>query len=125
MNIRFHSGGKSVECLGLRYYCSLVVELNKKGIVNVVNKLVNPFLSFQLYFENFLEKLAVDSIKMEADEYKNLREEHTQDWIIDELQERSFEKGLAAYNLRALRDALLRNQSIANRTFHEWQPPEV
>ena len=93
--------------------------------MHAVNKLVNPFLSFQLYFENFLEKLAVDSFKMGADEYKHLRKEHTEDWIIDEFQKRSLEKGLATFNLRALRDALLGNQSISNRTHQEWQPPEV
>lgn len=79
----------------------------------------------QLQFENYLTKLAVDSLKMDADEYKQLREEHTQDWVMEELQKRSFEKGIAAYSLRALREALLRNQSIANRTHQEWQPPQV
>ena len=87
--------------------------------------MIGSFLSFQLFFKNFLTKLAVDSLKMEADEYKHLREEHNQDWIIDELQRRSREKGLPDYNLRALRDALLKNLSIANRTFQEWQPPQV
>lgn len=62
---------------------------------------------------------------MEADEFKNLREMHTQDWVIDELQRRSFEKGLTNYNLRALRNALLRNHSVSFRTFKEWQPAEV
>jgi len=62
---------------------------------------------------------------MDADEYKQLREAHTQDWLIEELQKRSLEKGIATYNLRALREALLRNQSIANRTHQEWQPPQV
>jgi len=62
---------------------------------------------------------------MDVDEYKQLKEAHTQDWIIEELQKRSLEKGIATYNLRALREALLRNQSIANRTHQEWQPPQV
>ena len=83
------------------------------------------FLSFQLFFENFLAKLAVDSLKMEADDYNHLRKEHNLDWIIDELQRRSREKGLRDYSLRALREALLKNSSIANRTFEEWQPPQV
>jgi len=82
-------------------------------------------LFLQLQFENFLTKLAVDSLKMDAEEYKQLRETHTQDWIIEELQKRSFEKGIATYSLRALREALLRNQSIADRTHREWQPPQV
>lgn len=69
--------------------------------------------------------MAVDTLKMDANEYKHLMEEHTQDWIIDELQKRSFEKGLASYDLRALREALQKNQSIANRTHQEWQPPKV
>ena len=93
--------------------------------MDVDNKLIDPFLPFQLYFEHFLKKLAVDSLKMKADEYKHLREEHTQDWIIDELQKTSLEKGLASYSLRALRDALLRNHGIASRTHQEWQPPKV
>ncbi|KAL9968892.1 hypothetical protein ACROYT_G021036 [Oculina patagonica] len=79
----------------------------------------------QLQFENYLTKLAVDSLKMDAEEYKHLRKRNTQDWIIEELQKRSLEKGLASYNLKALREALLRNQSVSNRTHQEWQPPEV
>lgn len=62
---------------------------------------------------------------MEEDEYKHLKEEHNQDWIIDELQRKSREKGLPDYSLRALREALLKNLSIADRTFKEWQPPQV
>ena len=62
---------------------------------------------------------------MSADEYKQLREEHNQDWVIDELERRSLEKGLAAYNLRALRESLMKDQSAASRTHQEWQPPEV
>lgn len=76
-------------------------------------------------FENFLAKLAIDSLKMEADEYRILREEHNQDGVIDELQRRSLEKGLTSYNLRALREALLENLSVSSRTFKEWQPAEV
>lgn len=86
---------------------------------------IGSFLSFQMFFENFLAKLAVDSLKMEADEYNHLRKEHNLDWIIDELQRRSREKGLPDYSLGALREALLKNLSIANRTFEEWQPPQV
>ena len=62
---------------------------------------------------------------MTADEYRQLREEHNQDWVIDELQRRSLEKGLAAYNLRSLRESLLKDQTIASRTHQVWQPPEV
>lgn len=72
-----------------------------------------------------MTKLAVDSLKMQTDEFKNLREEHNQDWVIDELQRRSLEKGLPSYNLRAPREVLLKNQSISYRTFKEWQPAEV
>lgn len=82
-------------------------------------------LSIQLQFESYLEKLAVDSLKMNVDEYKQIRDTHTQDWIIDELQKRSLTKGLTTYNLRTLREALLRNQTFANRTHQEWQPAEV
>jgi len=62
---------------------------------------------------------------MEADEYNHLRKEHNLDWMIDELQRRSRDKGLPDYSLRALREALLNNLSIAKRTFEEWQPPQV
>ncbi|KAJ7385705.1 hypothetical protein OS493_013734 [Desmophyllum pertusum] len=79
----------------------------------------------ELQFENYLKKLALDSLKMTADEYRQLREEHNQDWVIDELQRRSLEKGLAAYNLRSLRESLLKDQTIASRTHQGWQPPEV
>ncbi|KAL9968891.1 hypothetical protein ACROYT_G021035 [Oculina patagonica] len=79
----------------------------------------------EFQFENYLRKLAIDSINMDADEYKHLREQNTQDWIIDELQRRSLEKGLVSYDLRALREALLKNQSVSSRTHHEWQPPKV
>ena len=82
-------------------------------------------IPLQISFENFLTKLAVDSLKLEAEEFKNLREMHTQDWVIDELERRSFEKGLANYNLRALRNALLANHRVSFRTFKEWQPAEV
>ena len=83
------------------------------------------FSPLQLAFENFLAKLAVDSLKMEAEEFKTLSEMHTQEWIIDELQRRGFEKGLANYNLRALRKALLTNLHVSLRIFKEWQPAEV
>ena len=69
--------------------------------------------------------MATDYLKMESNEYKQLRERNTQDWMIDELQRRCSEKGLATYNLRTLREALLRNLSISNRTHQEWQPPKV
>lgn len=72
-----------------------------------------------------MEKLAVDSLKMSVDEYRQMRETHSQEWIVDELQKRSLTKGLTTYDLRTLRDALLRNQTIANRTHQEWQPAEV
>ena len=62
---------------------------------------------------------------MNVDEYKQIRDTHSQDWIIDELQKRSLTKGLTTYNLRTLREALLRNQTLANRTHQEWQPAEV
>ena len=62
---------------------------------------------------------------MGADEYRHLRGKHNQDGAIDELQRRSLEKGLTTHNLRALRESLLRDQTIASRTHHEWQPPEV
>ena len=62
---------------------------------------------------------------MEADEYRHLREEHNQDGAIDKLQRMSLEKGLTIHNLKALRESLLRDQTIASRTHHEWQPPEV
>ena len=66
----------------------------------------------------------MDSLKMSPDGYKQLREEQNQDWIIDELQRRRLEKELATYNLWALRESLMRDHSIANRTFLEWQPSE-
>ena len=81
--------------------------------------------SIYLQYESYLEKLALGSLKMNVSEYRQLRETHTQDWIIDELQNRSITKGLTSYNLRTLREALLTNQTIANRTYHEWQPAEV
>ena len=72
-----------------------------------------------------MKKLALDSLKMTANEYQQLREEHNQDEAIEELQRRSLEKGLTAYNLKALRESLLNDQTIASRTHHKWQPPEV
>lgn len=82
-------------------------------------------MSRQLQFENYLGKLAVDTLKMTADEYKHLREKQTQDEVMDELQRRSLEKGVASYNLRALRQALFINQRVSTRTHYEWQPSEV
>ena len=62
---------------------------------------------------------------MTDDEYKHLREKYNQDQVIDELQKMSLEKGIATYNLRALREALLMNLKVSSRTHQEWQPPEV
>ena len=62
---------------------------------------------------------------MTMEEYEHLRENCNQEWIIDELQKRSLEKGLTFYNLRALKDSLLRDQEIASRTHQAWQPPKV
>jgi len=94
-------------------------------LASMQDNAISSSLQVELFFENFLTKLAVDSLKMEADEYKRLREEHNLDWIIDELQRRNREKGLPDYSLRALREALLKNLNIANRTFQEWQPAQV
>ena len=80
---------------------------------------------FQVQFENFLKKLAVNSLKMTMEEYEHLREDCNQECTIDELQNRSLEKGLSLYNLKALKDSLLRDQEIASRAHQAWQPPEV
>ena len=72
-----------------------------------------------------MRKFAIDLLKIPDDEYQRLREEHNQDWVIDELQRRSLENGIAGPNLRTLRDSLSRNQTVATRTYLEWQPPEV
>lgn len=62
---------------------------------------------------------------MTSDEYHNMREENTKEWIIEELEKRGFEKGLANFNLRTLRESLLKDQIVASRTHVEWQPAEV
>ena len=54
-----------------------------------------------------------------------MREENTKEWIIEELEKRGFEKGLANLNLRTLRESLLKDQIVASRTHVEWQPAEV
>ena len=72
-----------------------------------------------------MRKLAVDSLKIPDDEYQRLREEHSQDWVIDELQRRLLENGIAAPNFKTLRESLMRDQTVATRTYLEWQPPEV
>ena len=72
-----------------------------------------------------MRKLAIDSLKIPDDEYQRLREEHNQDWVIDELQRRFLEKGISATNLRTLRESLKRNQTVATRTHFEWQPSKV
>ena len=78
-----------------------------------------------MQFENFLTKMAVDSLKIGAEEYQQLREQHDQGWVINELQRKSLEKGLPGYNLNDLRESILRDQSVTSRTHLEWQPPEV
>lgn len=45
---------------------------------------------------------------MTSDEYHKMREENTKEWIIEELGKRAFEKGLASFNLRTLRESLLK-----------------
>lgn len=72
-----------------------------------------------------MRRLAIDSMRIAADEYQHLREEHDQDWIVDELQKRSLEMGIATYNLTALRESLMKDQILATRSHHEWQPSEV
>ena len=69
--------------------------------------------------------LAIDSMKISPDEYQHLRQEHDQDWIVYELQKRSLEMGITAYNLADLRESLLKDQILATRSHHEWQPSEV
>lgn len=83
-----------------------------------------PFL-FQIQFEKFLETLAINTLKITADKYRELREEHTQDWIIVEVQKKASEEGRAVYNLTSLRESLRRDDSIATKGFNEWQPPKV
>ena len=72
-----------------------------------------------------MKKLATDSLKMSDDEYRRLREENNQDWVINELQRRSLEKRISFTNLTALRESLMKNQTLATRTHFEWQPSEV
>ena len=62
---------------------------------------------------------------MTSDEYQKMREENTKEWIIEELEKRVLEKGLAVFNLRTLRESLLKNQIVASRTHLDWQPAEV
>lgn len=80
---------------------------------------------FQIQFENYLKKVAVDSLKMTADEFQHLREEHNQNWVIDELQRESLGKRIVQYNLRALKESLTRDHNVASRTHLDWQPSEV
>ena len=83
-----------------------------------------PFL-FQIQFEKFLETLAINTLEIAADKYRQMREEHTQDWIIDEIQKKALEEGRAVYDLTSLRESLRRDDSIATKGFREWQPPKV
>lgn len=79
----------------------------------------------QIQFENFLKKLALDTLKMTSDEYQQLTRGHNQDWIINELEKRSLERGLVSYNLRTLLESLQKDQIFASKTHNEWGPPEV
>ena len=62
---------------------------------------------------------------MTSDEYQQLTRGHNQDWIIDELEKRSLERGLVSYNLRTLLESLQKDQIFASKTHNEWGPPEV
>ena len=62
---------------------------------------------------------------MTSDEYHKMREENTKEWIVDELEKRGLERSLAIYNLRTLRESLLKDQMVASRTHLQWQPAEV
>ena len=62
---------------------------------------------------------------MRSDDYDKMREENTKEWIIEELEKRRLENGLAIFHLRTLRESLQKDQIIANRTHLEWQPAEV
>ena len=69
--------------------------------------------------------MAIETMKMSAEDYRQLTEEHTQDWVVDELQRKILDEGLAAYNLRSLRESLQRDSSIAKKALLKWQPPKV
>ena len=62
---------------------------------------------------------------MTSDEYHTMPEENTKEWIVDELEKRGLERALPIYNLRKLRESLLKDQIVAGRTHLEWQPAEV
>jgi len=62
---------------------------------------------------------------MTSDEYHKMREENTKEWIVDELEKRGLERGLAVHSLRTLRESLLKDQMVASWTHLEWQPAEV
>lgn len=75
--------------------------------------------------ENFLKKLATNSLNMAVEEYELMRDERGQEWVIDEIQKRCQEKGLAVPNVRSLKESLQKDQTVAARTHSEWQPSEV
>ena len=75
--------------------------------------------------ENFLKKLATNSLNMAVEEYELMRDEGGQEWVIDEIQKRCQEKGLAVPNVRSLKESLQKDQTVAARTHSEWQPSQV
>ena len=72
-----------------------------------------------------MKKLATHSLNMAVEEYDLMRNERSQDWIIDEIQKRCQEKGLAVSNIRSLKESLQNDQTVAARTHREWQPSLV
>lgn len=72
-----------------------------------------------------MKKLATHSLNMAVEEYKQMRDERSQEWVIDEVQKRCEEKGLAVPNIRSLKESLQNDQTVAARTHSEWQPSEV
>ena len=54
-----------------------------------------------------------------------MRDERSQEWVIDEIQKRCQEKGLAFSSIRSLKESLQKDQTVAARTHSEWQPSEV
>ena len=79
----------------------------------------------KVQFEAYLAKMAVETLKMTAEEYQALKMRNNQRRFMETLYQRARAMNVTMHDLEALYLSLLHDHKVASRTHLEWQPPEV
>lgn len=79
----------------------------------------------QVQFEAYLAKMAVETLKMTAEEYQALKTRNNQRRFMETLYQRARAMNVTMHDLEALYISLLHHYKVASRTHLEWQPAEV